>query len=84
MDRSSLTIRTTWQIKSGRMFHLPLLLPAGWEVEHLDMSPPELLRDWHLEASPAGTVLVADLTESVGNRAVPRLLVRLRPRDGAS
>lgn len=44
--QASLTLQIAYEIQQGRLFQLPILLPADWEVERVEFSTPGLLRNW--------------------------------------
>jgi hypothetical protein len=55
----SLTLQIGYEVERGRLFQLPVLLPAGWDVDRAEMVPPGLLRNWSVrptspEAVPSG------------------------------
>jgi hypothetical protein len=60
----------------GTLFELPIKLPAGsgYQVEALELSPPELLRGWQ----PSGDFLVVELKQplSPGKKVVVKLQLR--------
>src|SRR5262249_20933314 len=35
----ALTAQIGWEVSQGQLFQLPVLLPAGWSVERVEMSP---------------------------------------------
>src|SRR5262249_7891562 len=41
---SLMTVQLSVDVQRGRLFRLPLLLPAGWEADAVELSPPEVLR----------------------------------------
>ncbi|HMC66199.1 MAG TPA: hypothetical protein VKI65_14780 [Gemmataceae bacterium] len=41
---SLMTVQLSVDVQRGRLFRLPLLLPAGWEADAVELSRPELLR----------------------------------------
>jgi hypothetical protein len=64
----SLTMQIGWDVSQGQLFQLPVLLPAGWEVEKVEMAPA-LLRDWHVRKAAEGATLFVDLASPLGSRA---------------
>ncbi len=46
--RSSLTLQIHYEASVGQLFDLPVQLPAGWEIDRVEMSPPGLLSGWRL------------------------------------
>jgi hypothetical protein len=70
----SLTLEIIYDVERGRLFQLPVLLPAGWDVERVDVSPAGLLRNWTLRpASPDGSTM-----EPSGGEGRQRLVVELQ------
>ncbi len=62
----SLTVQIGWDVSQGQLFQLPVLLPAGWEVEKVEMAPPYWLRDWHVRKADDKVTLFADLANALG------------------
>jgi hypothetical protein len=88
----ALTLQISYQVRHGRLFQLPLLLPPDWEVETVEMSPASLLRNWAVRRSTPRPLLVVDLQhplssagdsteppESPGRSRIPTVNVQLRP-----
>jgi len=46
--RSALTLQIQYEASVGQLFDLPVQLPAGWEIDRVEMSPPGLLGSWRL------------------------------------
>jgi hypothetical protein len=87
--KSSLTCQISYEALRGRLFQLPLELPAGWRVERVELNPPTLLRDWEERQERGVSVLIValqrplappaganDVRTSLGLRTA-RLTVRL-------
>jgi hypothetical protein len=47
LDKSLLTLQLTYEVTHGELFQLAVQLPAGWDIEGLDM-PADLLRTWNV------------------------------------
>jgi hypothetical protein len=77
--QSSLTAQLTYDVVHGRLFALPLSVPAGWEVEHVELQPPDLLRHWTPIQDKGKTLLQVDLQRALDPAASARLTARLRP-----
>jgi hypothetical protein len=75
------TVQVTYDVEEGRLFQLPVLLPPGWEVDRVDLSPAGLLQGSAVRpaspeevaaagpGTPAGggwSVLVVDLQRPAG------------------
>jgi hypothetical protein len=84
-DRTALTLQIRYEVLSGQLFRLRVLLPEGWGAEQADLSPPGWLRNWGVRTEAEGEVLWVDLvrplTPAAG--AIPSgglvLTARLRP-----
>lgn len=57
----SLTVQIGWDVSQGQLFQLPILLPAGWEVEKVEMTPAALLSTWYIRKIAGKTTLFVDL-----------------------
>ncbi len=79
-EHPSLTAQITYEVQRGRLFRLPLELPAGYEdIEGLKTEPAKLLRNWETRSERGKTVLFVDLTQPLAPDGKLTLLVRLRP-----
>jgi hypothetical protein len=65
----ALTLQIGWDVRQGQLFQLPVLLPAGWSVEKVEMAPPSLLRDWYVRKSGGKETLFVDLASPLGARS---------------
>jgi hypothetical protein len=74
-DPPSLTLQIACEVERGRLFQLPVLLPAGWDVERVEMTPAGLLRNWTVRPMPSDT-LAADTVDGTEGRLA--LLVDLQ------
>src|SRR5207245_1026936 len=74
----SLTVQVFYQLTHGRLFELPLWVPADWEVDRVEMAAAGL-RNWQtLRDLPPGLALPPELAGKPGSL----LLVELqRPLD---
>jgi hypothetical protein len=52
----AITLQIGYDVERGRLFQLPVLLPIGWDVERVDMSPSGLLRNWSVQPTPPEAV----------------------------
>jgi hypothetical protein len=64
---SALTVQLTYDVLRGHLFQLPVALPPGWEVDQLQLSPPDLLRDWGVRPEGGRPVLRVDLQRPVSS-----------------
>ncbi len=62
----SLTVLIGWDVSQGQLFQLPVSLPAGWEVEKVEMAPSYWLRDWHVRKPQGKATLFVDLANPLG------------------
>jgi hypothetical protein len=60
-SQSSLTLQIAYEVNQGQLFQLPVLLPGGWEVDRVDVSPGGLLRNWAVRAEGSRRLLTVDL-----------------------
>jgi hypothetical protein len=93
---SSLTVLLSYDVVRGHLSQLPVALPPGWDVDRLQLDPPELLRNWGPRSEAGRTVLLVDLQRPVSPGPAaprpgaaetrpapgPRLTVWLRPSAG--
>jgi hypothetical protein len=79
-DTASLTVQIDYEVDQGRLFRLPLLLPANWSVDRVELSPGDLLRNWTLLPADRGqTQLIVDLQRPLETPSTARLTLQLRP-----
>jgi hypothetical protein len=69
--QESLTAQITYEVLQGHLFQLPVRLPAGWDVERVELSPPSLLRNWGQKLDGDRTLLTVDLHQPL---TTPRLI----------
>ncbi len=55
-DPRALTLQIAYEVDDGRLFRLPVLLPAAWDVERVELNPAGLLRNWGVRPAAAGEV----------------------------
>ncbi|MBL8797835.1 MAG: hypothetical protein JNM56_28315 [Planctomycetia bacterium] len=77
--QSSLTAQLTYDVVHGRLFALPLTVPTGWEVEHVELQPADLLRHWTPLQDKGKTILQVELQRALDPAASARMTVKLRP-----
>ncbi len=77
----ALTVQIGWEVSQGQLFQLPVLLPAGWNVEKVEMAPAALLRDWYVRKAGGNATLFVNLANPIepSLRRLPALTVHLRP-----
>jgi hypothetical protein len=68
--RSELLIQVDYEVVKGKLFRLPLVLPAGWEVDRVKTDPPALLRDWTIRSENGRKVMEATLQRSLTGEVV--------------
>lgn len=88
---NSVTAWLHYDVTRGRLFQLPVALPVGWEVDRVETTPTDLLRNWSVRQQGARQHLLVDLQRALRPpRGTPadspatrpgatRLAVRLRP-----
>jgi hypothetical protein len=89
-DASTLTTQLSFEVIRGRLFRLGFSLPAGWQAEEVQLTPPQLLRSWRVNREAGTSRVFVDLQSalkpppsSVGELAVAQAKVRLRPEQWA-
>ena len=78
---SMLTVQLIPEVERGRLFHLPLLLPSGWQVDQVDLVPANSPPNWAVVPEKGRYILVVDMPQALAptaGTAPPRLTVRLR------
>lgn len=60
-EKADVTIEVAYQVTHGRLFELPLTLPADWEVDRILLSPSKLLRTWTVRKTGDRSTLIIDL-----------------------
>ncbi|HWG46367.1 MAG TPA: hypothetical protein VN688_26630, partial [Gemmataceae bacterium] len=58
----TLTLQIGYEVSHGQLFELPVLLPAGWTLERIEMSPGNLLRGSRVRTAAGRSTLYVDLT----------------------
>jgi hypothetical protein len=77
----SLSLHIVYEVESGQLFQLAVLLPVGWEPERVEVSPAGLLRSWGVQQRAGRSTLLVDLQRPLGTEEF-RSLPRLRPSEG--
>ena len=85
-ETMELTARIAYSIRQGQMFQLPLRLPARWDIDSVELDPPNQLRGWGVRGAPDEQTLLVDLRQpfvprAEGGISTGTLIVRLRPRE---
>ncbi len=57
----TLTLQIGYEVSQGQLFQLPVLLPAGWTVERVEMSPARLLLNSRVRTTAGRSTLYVDL-----------------------
>jgi hypothetical protein len=63
--QSSLAVLLSYNVVRGHLSQLPVALPPGWDVDRLQLDPPELLRNWTLRTEGGRAELLVDLQRPV-------------------
>ncbi|HVS37049.1 MAG TPA: hypothetical protein VMS17_15925, partial [Gemmataceae bacterium] len=84
VDHSVLTLQTSYEATSGRLFQLAVRLPAGWDVDDVTLAPTGLLRNRAVRNEWGVRFLIVDLQRALtpADKPGPRgakLTVELRP-----
>lgn len=69
---STLTVQVLYEVSQGQLFRLPLTLPPGWEVERVELTPNDLLRNWAVVQENERPTLAVDLQRPLGSASAPR------------
>ncbi len=79
--RSELNAELHFAAARGHLLELPIKLPTGlgYQIEVLELSPPELLRGWH----PSGDFVVVELKKPLtpGKKIIVKIQLRAPFRD---
>jgi hypothetical protein len=81
--RSTLMAQFLYEIVTGQLFQLPLSLPAGWEVDKVELFPAELMRNWTVVEEQGQRTLMVEFqrpltpSSSLALGPIPKLLPRL-------
>jgi hypothetical protein len=79
-DATSLTVEIDYEVVHGRLFRLPLLLPANWSLTRVDVEPPDLVRKQSpIPAERGQTQLIVDLQQPLEAPSTARLTLQFRP-----
>jgi hypothetical protein len=79
---SQATAVIDYEVTRGRVFHLPVRLPPGWQVEGVALSPEQVPIQWYPAEERGETVLRVDLQQALTPSLPARLTVRLRGAAG--
>src|SRR5262249_28926735 len=77
-DSDTLIAQLTFEVSRGSLHVLPLKLPAGWQVESVDLDRPELLLNWAPVKEKDRTVLYVELQKPLTPKRDGQLTVQLR------
>jgi len=58
----AVTLQIGYEVSHGQLFQLPLLLPPGYAVERVEMSPASLLRDSQVRSAAGKSTLYVELS----------------------
>jgi hypothetical protein len=70
-ERTDLTVQLDYHVRHGLLFQLPVRLPAGWEIDSVDLAAPHRLRSWGVRLDRSGALLLVDLLRPL--RPAPRV-----------
>jgi hypothetical protein len=74
-----LTSQIYYEVTRGRLFRLSVQVPAGWTVDQVETTPPELLRQWGMGPDSKKPTLQVELERALGPATSARLTIRARP-----
>jgi hypothetical protein len=78
-DVTELTARLDYDVRQGQLFQLPVRLSAGWDIESVEMTPAESLRNWVLLRGKQPLLLV-DLRRPLQAGGVSKATLTLKLR----
>jgi len=79
-DTASAIVQIDYEMVRGRLFRLPVLLPANWNLDRVELRPKELLSNWSpLSAERGQTYLIVELQRPLESPTTVRLTLQLRP-----
>jgi hypothetical protein len=88
-NQSSLTAQITFEVQQGHLFQLPVQVPAGWDVERVEMTPSVLLRNWGTRVEEGRSFVTVELQQALTPQhsastaeamlTPPRLTLHLQP-----
>jgi hypothetical protein len=85
-EKAAVKVQLTVEVMHGRLFELPLLLPAAWDVDRVETNPKDLLRTWGVRKEGGRSTLVVELQRPLtpaarpsGGPVAPQLRLELRP-----
>jgi hypothetical protein len=68
--RSELLIQVDYEVVKGKLFILPLVLPAGWEVNRVKTDSPALIRNWTIRHETSRQVLETTLQKCLAGGVI--------------
>ncbi|HEV3117064.1 MAG TPA: hypothetical protein VGY58_08440, partial [Gemmataceae bacterium] len=78
-EQTSLLAQFNYEVTRGQLFHLLIRVPAGWQVDRVDLNPPALLRNWTITPQNQGSSLLqVELESALRPSSSARLTVELR------
>jgi hypothetical protein len=79
-DNASLNVQIDYEIARGRLFRIPVSLPANWTLERVDLSPSDLLRNWiTMPGEHDQSIVIVELQRPLESSAHCRIDLQLRP-----
>jgi len=78
-DGMALTVQIGYEVSQGQLFQLPVLLPDGWTVERVEMSPAGLLRGSRVRTTAGRSTLHVDLARPLLSAEQTHREGKLRP-----
>ncbi len=78
--RSTLTLQVQYEVSAGKLYELPIQLPAGWDIDRVETSPSSLMGAWRLRRDKG--VLVVELQKPLSGESAPSSGAASRKRTG--
>src|SRR5581483_1966939 len=60
-EAMELVAQIDYEVRQGQLFQLPVRLPAGWELEAVEVSPAEWMRSRGVRPDKGAQLLLVDL-----------------------
>jgi hypothetical protein len=78
-EQWSLTTQIAYEVSSGRLFSLQVVLPNNWDVEQVEMTPADLLQGWSIVNDKGKPTLMVDLQRPLDPASGARMTLIARP-----
>lgn len=79
-DTAALTVEIDYTVVDGQLFRLPVALPAHWNLDRVELSPSDLLRNWiPMPPENGQSLVIVNLQRPLAAPDTARLTLQLRP-----